>query len=118
MKTSLILLVLALALKANVQAQNNSLLNDKKGTFRILSRTDYAGSLKFSQSDMTANLEQLKKLVAIVQQNPVLSGLAGFNAQARLDPLAHSVGARGKIRESVEAIVERPGRVNRPIRSQ
>lgn len=90
MKKPIFLLMYIILLSTSICAQpdKTDFLIDKKGTFRIRTRTDYAQGLKFSQSEMAANLEQLKKLVAIVQQNPVLAGMMGFNAQVRLDDIS------------------------------
>jgi hypothetical protein len=60
-------------------------LTEKPGTFKILSRTDYITSgLSFTQAEITANLEKIKEVVAIVRQNPVLSDIKGFNGRARI----------------------------------
>ncbi len=90
MKKIAIVLIYIVLLPILIQAQpeKKDFPVDKKGTFRIRARTDYARGLNFSQSEMAANLEQIKKLVAIVQQNPVLAEMMGFNAQARLDDIS------------------------------
>lgn len=67
------------------QSTELPLLLDKTGTFEILSRSDYAGSdCLFSNNEMTANLQKIKELVAIVSKNPVLSELKGFDGRARI----------------------------------
>ncbi len=70
-------------------AQELSLITEKPGTFEILSRTDYASSeCGFTKTDMTANLERIKELVAVVRQNPVLSDIKGFNGRARIHTIS------------------------------
>jgi hypothetical protein len=65
--------------------QESTTLTEKPGTFEILSRTDYITSgLSFTQAEITANLEKIKEVVAIVRQNPVLSDIKGFNGRARI----------------------------------
>lgn len=59
-------------------------LGDKPGTFEILSRTNYSTFQKFTPAEMAANLENLKKLVAIVRENPVLADIKGFMGRARI----------------------------------
>lgn len=88
MKKYLILLALSFAPQISGFAQESPLVLDKQGTFKILSRTDYARNGKFTPAEMTVNLEQLKKLITIVQKNPILAGLKGFNAQVRLDDIS------------------------------
>lgn len=91
MKIKLFILFCAILGGQRNFAQDHPLVLDKQGTFKILSRTDYARNGKFTPAEMTANLEQLKKLIAIVQKNPVLAGLQGFNAQVRLDDISSVV---------------------------
>jgi hypothetical protein len=68
-----------------LNAQDRASLADQPGTFEILSRTNYAASgCPFAAADMTANLERIKDLVAVVRQNPVLSDIRGFNGRARI----------------------------------
>jgi hypothetical protein len=90
-KTYLLMLVLQSAAQISLVAQDNPLVMYKQGTFKIIGRTDYARNGKFTPAEMAANLEQLKKLAAIVQRNPVLAGLQGFNAQVRLDDISSVV---------------------------
>ncbi len=70
-------------------AQDLSVFTDKPGTFEILSRTDYASSeCGFTKTDMTANLERIKDIIAVVRQNPVLSDIKGFNGRARIHTMS------------------------------
>lgn len=86
MKKTLIWLAFLIAMpNSSLYPQSNPDLKDKPGTFEILSRTDYAmRECGFTQADMTANLERIKEVVAVVRQNPVLSDIKGFVGQAKL----------------------------------
>jgi hypothetical protein len=86
-----IFFMILVLLQISLFAQDFPLVLDKQGTFKILTRTDYARGSNFTQTEMAANLEQLKKLIAIVQKNPVLEGLQGFNAQVNLDDISSVV---------------------------
>jgi len=65
-------------------------LGDKPGTFEILSRTNYSMYQKFTPAEMAANMENLKKLVAIVRENPVLADIKGFMGRARIYDLSNT----------------------------
>lgn len=70
-------------------AQENPGLESRPGTFEILSRTDYAArECGFTQADMTANLERLKEIIAVVRKNPVMSDIKGFAGRARLHTMS------------------------------
>lgn len=65
--------------------QEAATLTEKSGTFGILSRTDYITSgLTFTKAEITANLEKIKEVVAVVRQKPVLIDIKGFNGRARI----------------------------------
>ena len=84
MKTTLIILLILVF--ANVsKTQELPLILDKQGTFEILKRTDYASSeCSFTKAEMTANLQKITELVAIMRKNPVLSEMKGFDGRARI----------------------------------
>jgi hypothetical protein len=84
MKTTLLLLLILLSASMGI-SQELPLILDKQGTFEILSRTDYAGSdCSFTHTEMKANLEKIKELVAIVRKNEVLGQMQGFDGRARI----------------------------------
>lgn len=66
-------------------AQNEfPLIPEKQGTFEILNRTDYAGpDCNFTKAEITANLQKINEMVAIVRKNQVLSEMKGFDGRAR-----------------------------------
>lgn len=83
MRNRNVALVMMVFLVLPVVAQED--LSEKPGTYEILSRTEYAPSeCGFTKADMTANLERIKDLVAVVRQNPVLADIRGFNGRARI----------------------------------
>lgn len=85
MKRFLLMLLVLIQACIALNAQDRASLADRPGTFEILSRTNYAASgCPFAAADMTANLERIKDLVAVVRQNPVLSDIRGFNGRARI----------------------------------
>lgn len=68
-----------------VSAQELPLILDKSGTFEILNRTDYAGpDCNFTKAEITANLQKINEMVAIVRKNQVLSRMKGFDGRARI----------------------------------
>ena len=72
-------------LSMSLNAQELLLILDKTGTFEILNRTDYAGSdCNFTKAEITANLQKINDLVAIVRKNQVLSETKGFDGRARI----------------------------------
>jgi hypothetical protein len=84
MKTALLLMLILLSASMGI-SQELPLILDKQGTFEILSRTDYAGSdCSFTSTEMAANLEKIKELVAIVRKNRVISEMQGFDGRARI----------------------------------
>jgi hypothetical protein len=84
MKTALLLMLILLSTSMGI-SQELPLILDKQGTFEILSRTDYAGSdCSFTSTEMAANLEKIKELVAIVRKNRVISEMQGFDGRARI----------------------------------
>lgn len=88
-KKIVLLIVLITGFVTGLLAQELPLLTDKPGTFEILSRTDYAmPECGFTKADMTANLERIKEVVAVVRQNPVLADIKGFNGRARLHTMS------------------------------
>ena len=79
----------------NLFSQFGGRLEERPGTFEILSRTDYASAeCGFTKADMTLNLERIKDAVAVVRQNPVLSDIKGFNGRARIHTM--SMTCKGK----------------------
>lgn len=82
----LIALLPALLLHISLVAQPEKIpyLGDKPGTFEILSRTNYSMYQKFTPAEMTANMERIRELVAIVRQDPVLADIKGFMGRARI----------------------------------
>ena len=85
MKKQIALLTLFMGIITGSFAQELPLIPDHPGTFEILSRTDYASpECGFTKADMSANLQIIKELVAIVRKNPVLYELNGFDGRARI----------------------------------
>ena len=84
--TTRLLLILFVSFFARLSnAQELPLILDKPGTFEILKRTDYASSeCGFTKAEVTANLQKITDLVALVQNNPVLSELKGFDGRVRI----------------------------------
>jgi hypothetical protein len=67
--------------------QEPLLVQNKQGTFEILSGTDYIFTgCSFPKSEMTANFEEIKKLIGIIQRNEVLTELRGVKGYARIRP--------------------------------
>lgn len=84
-KTFILQLAVIAWLQCNAQSRELPLILDKQGTFEVLSRTDYAGSgCTFNNGEITANLQKINDLVAIVRKNPVLLELKGFDGRARI----------------------------------
>lgn len=84
-KTFILQLAVIAWLQCNAQSRELPLILDKQGTFEVLSRTDYAGSgCTFNKGEITANLQKINDLVAIVRKNPVLLELKGFDGRARI----------------------------------
>ena len=92
MKKSLFLLICCTILITSLFAQPEKILylGDKPGTFEILSRTNYSMYQKFTPAEMAANMENLKKLVAIVRENPVLADIKGFMGRARIYDISNT----------------------------
>ena len=89
MKIKLIVLVLFCCVPLISSAQGSQDLDSRPGTFEILSRTDYASrECGFTNAEMTANLERVKEIIAVVRQNPVLNDIKGFIGQARLHTMS------------------------------
>ncbi|MDZ7635089.1 MAG: hypothetical protein U5L72_11965 [Bacteroidales bacterium] len=87
MKRQKIAMILIMCLSVPALAQED--LSRRPGTFEILGRTDYAmPECGFTKTDITANLERIKELVAVVRQNPILSDIKGFNGRARLHTMS------------------------------
>lgn len=88
----LIALLPALLLNVSLMAQPEKIpfLGDKPGTFEILARTNYSMYQKFTPAEMTANMERIKELVAIVRQDPVLSDIKGFMGRARIYDISNT----------------------------
>ena len=93
MRKTIILSIFISLIAASLCAQPEKIpyLGDKPGTFEILSRTDYSMYQKFTSAEMAANLENLKKLVAIVRENPVLTDLKGFMGRARIYDISNTL---------------------------
>ena len=80
-----LILITCLALPCRAQED----LSQRPGTFEILSRTNYSmPECGFTQAEMTANLEKVKEVIAVVRQNPVLYDIKGFVGQARLHTMS------------------------------
>jgi len=89
MKSKVVTITFFLFFFVRGQAQDQVNLTDRPGTFEILSRTNYASSeCGFTKTDMTANFERIKDIVAVVRQNPVLSDIKGFNGRARIHTMS------------------------------
>lgn len=88
----LIALLPALLLNVSLMAQPEKIpfLGDKPGTFEILARTNYSMYQKFTPAEMTANMDRIKELVAIVRQDPVLSDIKGFMGRARIYDISNT----------------------------
>lgn len=85
MKKLLPIIVLLVVCKLGVFAQELPLILDHPGTFEILSRTDYAGpDCSFTKAEMTANLQKINEMAAIIRKNKVLSEMKGFDGRARI----------------------------------
>ena len=85
MKTYFVLLSFIIAFETYSNAQELPLILDKRGTFEILSRTDYSNpDCGFTKAEMIANLKKITELVGIVRKNPVLSEMKGFDGRARI----------------------------------
>lgn len=85
MNIKLLLFAFACIFIKLVDAQELPLILDHPGTFEILKRTDYASQeCGFTKAEMTANLQKITELVAIVRKNPVLSEMKGFDSRARI----------------------------------
>lgn len=81
------ILLLCVFLPGTIQLQGQEILNlaEKPGTFEILARTDYTASeCGFTKTEIAANLERIKEVVAVMRQNPVLSNIKGFSGRARI----------------------------------
>lgn len=92
MKIIIYTLICSVILITSLRAQPEKIpyLGDKPGTFEILSRTNYSIYQKFTSAEMAANMENLKKLVAIVRENPVLADIKGFMGRARIYDISNS----------------------------
>jgi hypothetical protein len=85
MKTILTTMIFLTLSALKISAQELPLILDKQGTFEILNRTDYSGSdCSFTKTEMTANLQKINEMVAIVRENHVLSEMKGFDGRARI----------------------------------
>jgi hypothetical protein len=85
MKKQIVLFTLFWGIVIGSFAQELPLIIDKQGTFEILNRTDYAGpDCSFTKAEMTANLQKINEMVAIVRKNQVLTEMKGFDGRARI----------------------------------
>lgn len=85
MKKQIVLFTLFWGIVIGSFAQELPLIIDKQGTFEILNRTDYAGpDCCFTKAEMTANLQKINEMVAIVRKNQVLTEMKGFDGRARI----------------------------------
>lgn len=79
-------------LNLSVFSQFSAELAERKGTFEILSRTDYTDAQSgFTKADLTANLVNISDVVSLVRQTPVLADIKGFNGRARIYTISHMV---------------------------
>ncbi len=94
MKKIIVSILCCVSLVTSLLAQPEKIpfMGDKPGTFEILSRTNYSLYQKFTPAEMSANMENLKKLVAIVRENPVLADIKGFMGRARIYDLSDKLG--------------------------
>jgi hypothetical protein len=85
MKKHFVIMSLFLGIINVCFAQELPLILNKQGTFEILNRTDYASpDCNFTKAEMTANLQKINELVAIVRLNQVLNEMKGFDGRARI----------------------------------
>lgn len=85
MKKQIVLFTLFWGIVIGSFAQELLLIIDKQGTFEILNRTDYVGpDCSFTKAEMTANLQKINEMVAIVRKNQVLTEMKGFDGRARI----------------------------------
>ena len=85
MKKNFVIFSLLMIIATGSFSQELPLILDKKGTFEILNRTDYAGpDCNFTKTEITANLQKINELVAIVRKNQVLNEMKGFDGRARI----------------------------------
>lgn len=85
MKTKLSILIFVTLFASIISAQELPLILDKQGTFEILNRTDYADpECSFTKAELTANLQKINDMVAIVRKNKVLTEIKGFDGRARI----------------------------------
>lgn len=85
MRLTVFISILLQSISMGVSAQELPLIPDKTGTFEILNRTDYAGvGCNFTKAEITANLQKINAMVAIVRKNQVLNEMKGFDGRARI----------------------------------
>jgi len=85
MKTIYLSILQVFLISFKLFSQEYPLIIDKTGTFEILSRTDYAGpDCNFTKTEITANLQRITEMVAIVRKNPILTEMKGFDGRARI----------------------------------
>jgi hypothetical protein len=66
-------------------AQKQPLINDKPGSFEILSRANYTlPNCGFTKAEMTANLQEITELINTFRKNTTLSDIRGFEGKARI----------------------------------
>jgi len=92
MKKPIFPLIYLIFISTSICAQPEKIpyLGDKPGTFEILSRTNYSMHQKFTPAEMAASMENLKKLVDIVRENPVLADIKGFMGRARIYDISNT----------------------------
>lgn len=78
------LLVLAICLISfAVSAQKFHYLPDQPGTFEFAGRGNLSGlDWGFTKAEVTASVEEVRKVADVLRQNPVLSDIKGFNCRA------------------------------------
>lgn len=92
MKRVLLIFLVFSCLISSVFSQFSASLAERKGTFEILSRTDYTDAQSgFTKAELTANLAKITDVVSVVRQTPVLTDIKGFNGRARIYTISHMV---------------------------
>jgi len=85
MRTFGLLLLAGILFTKMVPVKAQPLLLDHAGTFEFVNRTDYVNtSATFTKAAITANLNELKKVVSVIQRNPVLANQVGFDCRVRI----------------------------------
>ena len=85
MKFKIAILLFIILTSQKSFAQKQPRINDKPGTFEILSRTDYTlPACGFTKVEMTANFQKITELINTFRKNTTLSDIRGFEGKARI----------------------------------